>query len=150
MMPSGSPREVFERLHGFVRDYDLRVADCYAVDGVYELPFAPTGMPRRVVGREAIRALLEPAYRAARQAGRKIMDYTDLRVIETADPEVIVAEFDYLGRITTTGHVFQLPNVTVMRVRDGRIVASRDYGHQLAGPYTLGHEPALARIARSV
>jgi hypothetical protein len=36
-----------------------------------------------------------------------------------------------------------------MRVRDGRIVTSRDYGHQVE-PYTLGHEPALARLARSV
>lgn len=46
---------------------------------------------------------------------------------ETRDPEVVIAEYDYDGRVTTTGRSFQVPNIQVSRVRDGQIVASRDY-----------------------
>jgi ketosteroid isomerase-like protein len=48
-------------------------------------------------------------------------------VHETADPEVIVAEFDYEGRVTTTGHAFRFSNVQFVRVRDGLIAETRDY-----------------------
>ena len=56
-----------------------------------------------------------------------IADYraADIVVHETADPEVIVAEFRYLGSVG--GRSFQVPCVFVMRVRDGEIVESRDY-----------------------
>ena len=46
---------------------------------------------------------------------------------ETADPEVIVAEFEYRGAIPGTGDRFAIPNVFVIRIRDGQIVESRDY-----------------------
>ena len=46
-----TPRDVIARAHAFVRAYDLQFADCFAVDGVLELPFAPRGMPRRIEGR---------------------------------------------------------------------------------------------------
>lgn len=39
----------------------------------------------------------------------------------------IVAEFDYHGRVTTTRRTFTASNIFVLRVRDGRIVSSRDY-----------------------
>jgi ketosteroid isomerase-like protein len=56
-----------------------------------------------------------------------IADYrtADVVVHETTDPEVIVAEFRYLGSVA--GRSFQVPCVFVMRVRDGQIVESRDY-----------------------
>ncbi|HEY7048298.1 MAG TPA: nuclear transport factor 2 family protein [Jatrophihabitantaceae bacterium] len=56
-----------------------------------------------------------------------IPDYraTDIVVHETADPEVIVAEFAYRGSVA--GREFRVPCVFVLRVRDGQIVESRDY-----------------------
>ncbi|MBO2460694.1 nuclear transport factor 2 family protein [Actinomadura violacea] len=48
-------------------------------------------------------------------------------VHETGDPEVIIVEFDYEGRIATTGHGFRVPNIQMLRVRDGLIVETRDY-----------------------
>ena len=64
---------------------------------------------------------------SARIATPPITDYrtADVVVHETADPEVIVAEFRYLGSLD--GREFQVPCVFVMRVRDGVIVESRDY-----------------------
>jgi ketosteroid isomerase-like protein len=67
-----------------------------------------------------------------------IPDYrtADVVVHETADPEVIVAEFRYLG--TVKGRSFQVPCVFVMRVRDGQIVESRDYISPLDRVRALG------------
>lgn len=48
---------------------------------------------------------------------------------ETADPEVAIAEFRVHGRITATGEPFALTYINVIRVVDGLIVSSRDYGN---------------------
>ena len=93
-----TPAEVFHQAHARVREYDLAYTDWFAPDGVLELPFAPPPMPRRVQGRDAIRALLEPRYAAARAAGRRIVEYANLRIHQTTDPEVIVAEFEPVRR----------------------------------------------------
>ena len=64
---------------------------------------------------------------------------------------MVVSEFDYLGRVTTTGRVFQFANIFVTRVRGGKIVASRDYGNRVAFAHALGQLPELlARLDRSV
>ncbi|MEU4836814.1 nuclear transport factor 2 family protein [Nocardia testacea] len=47
------------------------------------------------------------------------------RVHETADPEVVVYEFSYVG--SAEDRPFSIPCLFVARVRDGRIVESRDY-----------------------
>jgi uncharacterized protein len=126
--PAG-PREVFELLHERVRDdYDMdSQADLYARDGVLELPFVPPGMPRRLRGREEIRGFLRAAGRRARRAGRRIARYDPVVVHETADPEVIVAEFDLHGEVAGTGETYRLSFVQVLRVRGGEIVSMRDY-----------------------
>ena len=56
-----------------------------------------------------------------------IADYraADIVIHQTIDPEVVVAEFRYLGSVG--GRSFRVPCVFVMRVRDGEIVESRDY-----------------------
>lgn len=46
---------------------------------------------------------------------------------ETTDPEVVIAEYDYRGEVKATGHVFVVSNVQIVRVRDGRIIRSRDF-----------------------
>jgi ketosteroid isomerase-like protein len=40
---------------------------------------------------------------------------------------VIIAEFDYDGLALNTGRSFRASNIQVLRVRDGRIIESRDY-----------------------
>ena len=124
-----SPREVFERLHERVRDdYDMDgQADLYAPGGVLELPFAPPGAPRQIRGREEIRAFLRAAGHRVRQAGRRIVRYDPVVVHETADPEVIVAEFELHGEVSATGAAYHMPFIQVLRVRDGQIVSMRDY-----------------------
>ncbi len=125
--------EVFARAHAFVREYDIRYVDCFAEDGVLELPFAPAPLPKRIVGREAIRAALQPRYDAARAAGRRIIEYRDLRIHETRDPEVIVAEFDVVGVPRGAGVEPQpLSFIHVYRIVRDEIALQRDYFDSLA------------------
>ncbi|MFJ9517089.1 nuclear transport factor 2 family protein [Kitasatospora sp. NPDC101801] len=57
---------------------------------------------------------------------------TNVVVRETEDPEVIVAEFDYLVHHRVTGRDFSAGTIQVLRVRDGLIVSSRDHHDHLA------------------
>ena len=61
---------------------------------------------------------------------------TDVVIHDTADPEVIVAEFCYRGSVDR--REFVVPCVFVMRVRDGEIVESRDYISGLDRDRALG------------
>jgi len=51
----------------------------------------------------------------------------NIRVHETGDPELIVAEFTYVGDGDGDEPPMNLPCCFVFRVRDGEIVGSRDY-----------------------
>ena len=51
----------------------------------------------------------------------------NLVVYETTDPEVVIAEYDYDGRVVPTGATFRVANVQIFRVHGGEIVRSRDY-----------------------
>lgn len=57
---------------------------------------------------------------------------------DTGDPEVVIAEFDYDGQVSTTGRSFLVSNVQVLRVHNGQIVSSRDYHDHLAIAAALG------------
>jgi ketosteroid isomerase-like protein len=72
----------------------------------------------------------------------------DIRIHETADPEVIVAEFAYQGRVVETGETFTVPCVFVMRIRDGLIVESRDYIDPIASARAWGQLGSLLEALR--
>jgi ketosteroid isomerase-like protein len=123
-----TPIEVFHHMHELVRGYDIRAVDSFAADGVLELPFAPPGMAKRLVGRDAIRALLAPRYEVARATGRRIAGYRSLVVHETRDPDVIIAEFEVDGVPRGAGtEPTTLAFIQVFRVVDGEIALQRDY-----------------------
>jgi ketosteroid isomerase-like protein len=93
----------------------------YADDAVVEQPFAkPAAL--QLIGREAIRAHFARAARAPLR-----FHVINRLVTETVDPEIVVAEFDYDGDATNTGRHFVVANIQVFRIRQGRIVATRDY-----------------------
>lgn len=71
----------------------------------------------------------------------------NITIHETADPEVIIAEFEYQGTGPATREPFALPGIFVMRVRDGQIVSSRDYVDHLGLARALGRIDALITAA---
>lgn len=137
MPATPSPREVVQRLLDTVtggRPGDA--ADLYAEDAYVTHPFQPGDRP--LIGRERL-----AGHFAAGAAVPREMEVRDLVVHETADPEVVIAEFAYHGRALTTGRAFVLPCVFIVRVRDGLIVESRDYAHHLAMAYAMDRVPEL-------
>jgi ketosteroid isomerase-like protein len=129
-----SPRAVFERMQRLIleRRFDA-YADLFAGDGAIELPFAPPGVPRRVQGREEIRAFFRAGTERVASAARR-WEFRSVVVHETADPEVIVTEFEVHGQVTATGGPYQFSNLQVMTVRGGEIVSLRDYWNPLDRP----------------
>jgi len=103
--------------HGLTGD----LADAYAEDAIVEQPFLPYGQ-NRIAGREALRAHFE---RAGLLPLKLRVD--NLVVYETTDPETVIAEYDYEGRVVPTDETFRVSNVQIFRVRGGEIVRSRDY-----------------------
>ena len=119
-----SPREVFERLVYGVADSKWdEVLELYAEDAVLEHPLARPPTPPRIEGQEQIRKHFAAA--ADTSGGRLDAQPHNVVIYETLDPEVIVGEFEYHTQID--GRLFTAPNIFVMRVRDGRIVSSRNY-----------------------
>jgi ketosteroid isomerase-like protein len=119
------PRQVFESLLTGIGDGDWsRLHLLYAEDVTVDMPFARPE-PIRIHGRDRIREHFA-------QAGGISLTPRDVRVHETADPEVVIAEFDY----EIAG--IRVANVQVLRVRDGLIVESRDYHNHAAMADVIG------------
>ncbi|MGI8908991.1 MAG: nuclear transport factor 2 family protein [Rubrobacteraceae bacterium] len=137
----GGPREALDRMLPLLRDKDLDgLADLYSEDGVHELPFAPPGAPRRIEGRERIRAYF------ASTLSDVPLDFREFRPVaihDAADPEVIVAEYDAHGEVTTTGLPFTVRYLWVLRVSGGEILSWRDYWNPLEILELQGLLPSL-------
>jgi ketosteroid isomerase-like protein len=142
------PREIFVRMRqqwlGNAMDpMDSLLAD----DAVIETPFAPSGRPRRFEGREEFLAFAQ-----AERAGLPVRfeECREIAVHDTADPEVIVVEYELAGTVTTTGRRAAAPFIGVLRVRDGQVAGWREYQDAVAIAQALGQLPALlASVSRS-
>ncbi|MET9316798.1 nuclear transport factor 2 family protein [Kribbella sp. NPDC003505] len=125
-----TPEEVFLKLVHGVADRDFAVLpQLYAEQTDVRHPMNPYG-DHPLLSRDALREHFGGV-------GPKVTEVVrfqpeNIRVHETTDPEVIVAEFEYAGTILATGEPFRVPAIFVLRVRDGLIVESRDYIDHLA------------------
>jgi uncharacterized protein len=123
IMAFSHPRDVLDRLiRGISEGRWQELHELYAEDAVVEYPFALPSGTARLAGRPAIRRYFAAVSRMPLE-----LKAHNITLHETKDPEVIVAEYDYDGLVTTTGHAFHVSNIQVSRVRDGHIVTSRDY-----------------------
>jgi ketosteroid isomerase-like protein len=139
--PDLSPREVADRLLEAVVGSSLDdLADLYAPRVVIEMPFGPPLLPARMeTGREECRA----RFRAG-SASRRYDRVENARVHQTADPEVVIVEYDLHGEmLAPERRTFVLSYVMVMTIREGLIVHSRDYVDPVAGARLLGRLPEL-------
>ncbi|HWD05687.1 MAG TPA: nuclear transport factor 2 family protein [Amycolatopsis sp.] len=134
-----TPREVFDRLsEGISEGRFAELSQLYHENAIVE---HPTAIPRpgHLVGRAAVHerfvGTLATAFRLKRH---------DVVVHETTDPEVIVAEYAYTAESVSTGKIGEVPNIQVLRVRDGLIVESRDYHDYLRLAAVQGAAERLA------
>jgi uncharacterized protein len=123
--PVPCPREVFARMkQGWLVNAADSADSLLAEDAVIEVPFAPPGRPRRFDGREEFLAFARPE--RARLPVR-IEDCREIAIFDTTDPEVIVVEYELTGTVPATGQRASAPFIGVLRARDGKIAAWREY-----------------------
>jgi ketosteroid isomerase-like protein len=144
-MSAPGPRELFERLiEGITSGNYHELHHLYAEDAVVEHPFEVPD-PTRWVGIEDIREHFASGARRPLE-----LTTSDVRVHQTEDPEVIVAEYEYHGTVTTTGERFTVGNILVIRARDGRITYSRNYHNHTIMGTAQGRLPAMtAALAKA-
>lgn len=134
-----SPREVFLALvNGLCEERLDDVLALYGEKTDVSHPFDPLrghGFSSRAELREHF------ARRASRQTVKARP--ANIKIHETLDPEVIVAEFDYAGTNLETKTPFAYRCVFIMRVRDGEIIESRDYIDHLSSAEARGNLGAL-------
>jgi ketosteroid isomerase-like protein len=117
-----TPREVFAQMqekwvHGFGEDV-------WADDLVVEVPFAPPGRPKRTEGGAKFRRIAEE--------GRAVLPVTfeacnTIAIHDTANPDVIVVEYELVGTLHATGERHSAQFIGVLTVRDGKAVHWREY-----------------------
>jgi uncharacterized protein len=137
---SAGPREIFARFQENVLSGGVsHTEEMCAEDIVVEMPFLPAGMPRRVEGRAAFLAFI-----TASREGLPVeyVEFRDLVIHETTDPEVIVAEYELVGKVTHSGAGLATAFAVVLRARGGRIVHWREYQNIAAMAEALGGLPS--------
>jgi uncharacterized protein len=135
-----TPREVFAGMQRAWLSQKGFEADQLADDVVVEGPFAPPGHPRRVEGRDRVLAHYGPQWAAF---PARFDEVRNVVIHDTADPEVIVVEYELAGTVLATGRQACAPFIAILRVRDGKTVLWREYQNVLAIAHALGQLPAL-------
>nr|WP_157528949.1 nuclear transport factor 2 family protein [Kibdelosporangium sp. MJ126-NF4]CEL20934.1 hypothetical protein [Kibdelosporangium sp. MJ126-NF4]CTQ95552.1 hypothetical protein [Kibdelosporangium sp. MJ126-NF4] len=134
-----TPDETFQQLLDLLLAKDMdAVADLWATDGVAEFPFAAGSSPRRLAGREEVRA-----YLAGYPDLMDVREIPSVTVHHTRTPDTIVVEFTANGRTVRTGKPYQLDYIAVITVQDGLITRYRDYWSPLATAAAAGSLDAL-------
>lgn len=122
-------------------DFDAdALAELYAPDCVHEFGFFTPGHAPCYRSREEVRT----AYRAAwRSPDVRLFEIHDLAVHETADPEVVVAEWAATARRPDQSEI-DLNGVLVLRAHGGRLTHVRDYMDVLGLAHRTGRLSQLA------
>lgn len=125
-------------MNGVAEERGEELADLYAEQTNVVHPFDPLRAPA-LRTRDELREHFRPTASGPRLQRRA----AEITIHETADPEVVVAEFEYQGTVADTGQPFVLPGIFVLRVRNGEIVSSRDYFDHLTAARVRGRLDAL-------
>lgn len=97
-------------------------------DFVMEFPYARPGMQHRIEGRSAVVAYLMGV------AGSVSVETVDNVVVhQTADPEVVIVEFQAHGRALKVDEPYDQSYISVIRARGGRMIHYKDYWNPIQG-----------------
>ncbi|MEO6085939.1 MAG: nuclear transport factor 2 family protein [Umezawaea sp.] len=119
-------------------------AALFAPDAVLEFPFAPTGVPRRVTGRDALIAHMSSF------PENFDVEFVDLVFHETVDPSLVIAEFRSTGTALPTGKPYEQTCISVVRTNDDALITHYlDYWNPLVAiealtPHAAPSDPDLS------
>lgn len=118
MLRIGLGQKLDRDAHSFVE----MVAD----DVVMEFPYAPSGMVSRLEGKTAIAKHLESLGGMLQFDGM-----SEPMVHASTDPDLVILEFEGFGKGVETGEAYDQRYISVIRLRNGKIVHYRDYWNPL-------------------
>lgn len=131
-----TPSEIFDSMRArWLANLPTYEADSLADDVVIETPFAAPGRPTRTEGKQRV---LEYTQASRAVFPVRFDDCRNVVVHKTADPEVIVVEYELVGTHTKTGATASAPFIGVLRTRDGKLAHWREYQHTLAIALAVG------------
>ncbi len=115
--------------------------EMFAEDGVMEFPFALPGGTPRIEGREQLAEYLA-------EFGKRIRfdSIGKVEVLETADPQTVVVEFEGFGRGIETDEPYEQRYVSIIRTTGGRIVHYKDYWNPVAIARALHGSDAVSAL----
>jgi ketosteroid isomerase-like protein len=114
------------------------LAALYAPDAVHEFSFFTPNRPSRLLGRESVRASYKQGWE---RHPLEIDAIDDVFVVEGADPEMIVGQWQLVGIVRSTRRPVAITGLLVLRVHDGFIVHARDFVDGLGVADALGRAP---------
>jgi len=114
-----------------------QVLDLFTEDVVFEFPYAPEGLPRRLDGIPAL------ADHLARIGPMLELGEFALHAVHLAD-ETVVLEFSCQGQGVATGLPYHQDYISVVTLHEGRIARYRDYWNPLVALHALGGAEAAA------
>jgi len=126
---------VTEALDGLVDGDDF--FDIHADDVVVEYIITVPDYPRRIVGREALAELYADYGQSIVQSGS-----SDVHRYHDAEQSVVVLEYTIHGTVVGTGAPYLNRFISVITVKDRKIVHWRDYLDPLAVFAAFGTTPA--------
>jgi ketosteroid isomerase-like protein len=126
---------VTDALDGLVDGDDF--FDIHADDVVVEYIITVPDYPRRIVGREALAELYADYGQSIVQSGS-----SDVHRYHDAEQSVVVLEYTIHGTVVSTGAPYLNRFISVITVKDRKIVHWRDYLEPLAVFAAFGTTPA--------
>jgi len=106
--------------------------DAIAADAVFEFRYRFPNYPTRVAGRPALMALY-----SGYGANMRLHGAGGLVVNISQTPGVVVLEYEVQGNAVATGKVYENRFVSVVTIKDRKIVGWRDYMDSLAAMSAL-------------
>ncbi|EPX84102.1 nuclear transport factor 2 family protein [Salipiger mucosus] len=114
------------------------MVDIFAEDVVFEFPYAPDGLPKRLEGLPAL------ADHLARLG--PMLELAEFMLHEVhPSGETVVFEFSCRGRGVAKGLPYDQDYISVVTLREGRIARYRDYWNPLVALSALGGANAAAK-----
>ncbi|ALC81919.1 MULTISPECIES: nuclear transport factor 2 family protein [Bacillus] len=111
----------------FIRkDYEAML-DLFDEEVIFEFPYAPKPYPKQLEGKAALKQHLDLLENVL-----VITSFTTPIVHVSADSPVFFTQFEASGTILAEGKPYEQQYISVVEVKDGKIVRYQDYWNPLA------------------
>ncbi len=126
-------QEVFRKHLKHLSGGDIRAwVNLWAEDGVLEFPYGPKGYPDKKKGKGDIYDYIKNFPKHFE------VEFTDLNFHLTEDPELVIAEFNSVGKHRETGNPYNQTYISVVETKDGFITRYKDFWNPLVAIDSIG------------